>query len=158
MAAASQSIFGWCRTVKSLLIAQVVGKSTAHSQLMKIIDDGNEMTKLAQIELRMSRLVFNTITAKLILLKQQFEKEIQKEHVESETNPNAIADFKEKLTSTGKFYENLKTKADEMFMDISELKADIDKIEMNAASGEDLGQYSELTESLIAKCHEIVNA
>lgn len=157
MADASQSIFGWCRTVKPLLKAPGAEKSTADGHLMKIIVDGNEKMHLAQIELRMSLLVFKTITAKLILSKQQFENELQKGNDESESTQSILVNFKEKLTSTQEFYKNVKMKADEMLWDISELKAQIDKIDMNVAFDEDLEQYSELTESLIAKCNEIVD-
>lgn len=153
MADASQSIFGWCRSMQPLLKAPAVEKSTA--DLMKILADGNGKINLAQIELRMSLLMFNTITVKFIVLQQQFENELQKES--DETKSSQTADFKEKLKSTQEFYKNLKAKADEMFSDIIELKAQIDKIEANVATDEGSKQGGELTESLIVKCNEIIN-
>lgn len=86
------------------------------------------------------------------MLQQQFENEHQKENDGSESSQNVIADFKEKLASTREFYENLRAKADQMFLDISELKA-----QMNVAPNEDSEQNSEIAENLITKCNEIIN-
>lgn len=159
MAHASQSVFEWCHSVKPLLKASSGKQPTQDSHLMLVLDDGNGKMNLAEIELRMGLLIFNAVTVKLILLQNRFENEIQKENeqIQTDVNQNIIADFKEKLTSTEEFYKNLKAKANEMFLDISELKAIINEIKNNVTTDVNSSHDDKLTENLIAKCNEITN-
>lgn len=158
MTQASQTIYKWCDSVKPLLITPAAEEPTQNSHLMEMLDEGIKKMNLAQTELGNSFLIFNVATGKLISLEYRFENELQanSKHLQTKTSQNIINDFKEKLTLTEKFYNDLKAKGSKMYRDIGELITQTDRINMNVPDTDENPEHgNQSTENLIAKCNEI---
>ena len=149
MTQASQSIFEWCDSVKPLFTTPAADEPTQDSPLLKVLDDGIEKMSSARSGLQNSSQIFNEATGKLISLQHRFEKELQEKskHLQTKTSYKIITDFKEKLTSTEKFYKNLKAKSSQTSRDIGEL--------MTQAIAVKRMKYSDQSiKNLVAKCNE----